>query len=696
MKQETLNKNSKFWLNSESFNQTGDTASITKKLMLLSYKRAISNFVKILTQKDGYEVKFSTGQDSYTDGKTVVISSKLDEKNFDLTVGLALHEASHLLLTDFNILTKNKKSIYSDVMNNKGAAGLEMRFDVLHSIFNIVEDRYIDNYVYTTAPGYRGYYQTLYDHYFRNEKLAKLLKTPQMREETVDNYISQLLNIVGLEFDVNCLKGMPEIVKLLDIANISRLTTTYNRLVLAADIYAVILKYVNQALASGDGSGQDPKAPRPSAPKTASTSNSEEEIEEEDQVIREAEEKKDEAESGSGKSEEESEEDEESEGNEGSESDEDSDDENLDTTSQGSESLSEKEIEEAERLLETAKDVVNSTLQKSKGAKSLNDDIEILDKADASIHKVDVEQYHNEHKTNKIISINTLLVKNLTKDIALSELFRALLRTNPDGDLTVAVNKGISLGVLLAKRMQVRNEDRSTVTNRLKNGKIFNRHISMLGMDIENVFYKVKTDIFKKSVIHISVDASGSMCGEKFNNSVMTATAIAKACTFLRGVHCIISFRSQNDRLPMMAIAYNSKKDHFSKLIELFPYLTCNSSTPEGLCYEVYKKFICEEDNTGVDKYVINLSDGEPAYGYYYGMTAHMHTKKAWNDILKTGVTGLSYFIADNDYGSDKDAFSLMYGRDSKFIDPSNIVQLTSTINEMLMSNASVSSTLSE
>ena len=69
-----------------------------------------------------------------------------------------------------------------------------------------------------------------------------------MREETVDNYISQLLNIVGLEFDVNCLKGMPEIVKLLDISNISRLTTTYNRLVLAADIYAVILKYVNQVV----------------------------------------------------------------------------------------------------------------------------------------------------------------------------------------------------------------------------------------------------------------------------------------------------------------------------------------------------------------------------------------------------------------------------------------------------------------
>ena len=104
---ERLNKSSSFWLNSDSFNMEGGTSGITKKLKLLAYKRAISNFVKILTQKDGYEIKFSTGNQSYTDGKTVVISSKLDEKNFDLTVGLALHEASHLLLTDFNVIKNN-------------------------------------------------------------------------------------------------------------------------------------------------------------------------------------------------------------------------------------------------------------------------------------------------------------------------------------------------------------------------------------------------------------------------------------------------------------------------------------------------------------------------------------------------------------------------------------------------------------
>ena len=55
--------------------------------------------------KDTIPVVFSSGQDSYTDGTKVVISAKLDEKVFDSTVGLALHEGSHIALTNFNVLT---------------------------------------------------------------------------------------------------------------------------------------------------------------------------------------------------------------------------------------------------------------------------------------------------------------------------------------------------------------------------------------------------------------------------------------------------------------------------------------------------------------------------------------------------------------------------------------------------------------
>ena len=67
--------------------------------------RAVSNFVSIVTGKS-IPVKYNSKDDSYTDGKQVVISSNVKDKDFDPTVGLALHEGSHCLLTDFDVLQK--------------------------------------------------------------------------------------------------------------------------------------------------------------------------------------------------------------------------------------------------------------------------------------------------------------------------------------------------------------------------------------------------------------------------------------------------------------------------------------------------------------------------------------------------------------------------------------------------------------
>ena len=69
-----------------------------------SYRRAISNFVSIVTGESDIKVTFNTHGDSYTDGKSVTISAKLDDKLFDSTVGLALHEGSHIVHSDFDWL----------------------------------------------------------------------------------------------------------------------------------------------------------------------------------------------------------------------------------------------------------------------------------------------------------------------------------------------------------------------------------------------------------------------------------------------------------------------------------------------------------------------------------------------------------------------------------------------------------------
>ena len=678
--QNSLNSNSKFWLDRSMFQGTGESVSISKKLKLLAYKRAISNFVKILTQKDGFVVKFSSGNDSYTDGKTVVISSKLDENNFDLTVGLALHEASHLLLTDFKWLGDRKNLEAS--MGEHGLIGLDMRFDVLHKIHNIVEDRYIDSYVYRTAPGYRGYYQTLYNHYFKSPKLAKLLKSKKRCTETVDNYIDQLLNIVGLEFDPNRMIALADIVKELDIQNIDRLKTTKDRLDISTNIYAIILKQVEKAKANNIN--------QPTAPNESENNQSDAKPEKEK--------------SKAGGSDNEDNDIDDIENDKGV-----ADEENLDLSpapkedNDDGDELSDKEQTEAEKILSDASNMVNGKVKKDSNSAKLNDEIEMLDIADVIMTPVKVDLYKDYDETPyDVLEVNTLLVKHINSAIASSNMFNRLFTHNGyiDKDIQEVVAKGVVLGNMLAKRMQVRNEERTFISNRLKSGKIFNRHIALLGADVENIFYKTKTDKFKKSVIHISIDASGSMMGTNFNNSILTATAIAKACTFLKGVSCIISFRSQYESSPMMVIAYNSKKDHFSKILDIFPRLYAAATTPEGLCYEAYLAFINEEDSGDVDKFVINLSDGEPCFQLrkhtYTDATGEYHTKKVWNAILKSGVVGLSYFIGHNVRERNVKSFKFMYGKDAKFVEPGNIVQLATTVNEMLMSGTAVYSTLSE
>ena len=85
----TVNKsmsNSSFWLDTDMLSSPGSGKDIVK---LAGYKRAIGNFVKILTKRDDIKVQFSSGQQSYTNGQLVVISAKIDDKEFDSTVGLA-------------------------------------------------------------------------------------------------------------------------------------------------------------------------------------------------------------------------------------------------------------------------------------------------------------------------------------------------------------------------------------------------------------------------------------------------------------------------------------------------------------------------------------------------------------------------------------------------------------------------------
>ena len=117
--------NSSYWLSDwEDEDIVVDTMNDVEKkshdlYKLSASKRAISNFVNIVTN-DQISVKFNQRGDSYTDGKSVVIGSNIIEpKDFDVAVGLALHEGSHIKLSDFQLLS----DIYSLSSNSYKGGG---------------------------------------------------------------------------------------------------------------------------------------------------------------------------------------------------------------------------------------------------------------------------------------------------------------------------------------------------------------------------------------------------------------------------------------------------------------------------------------------------------------------------------------------------------------------------------------------
>ena len=70
---------SDFWIDQSDVNEKDCSKLDLNLIQLASYKLAISNFVRILTNKN-VPVKFRTLGMSSTDGETVYISSKINSK----------------------------------------------------------------------------------------------------------------------------------------------------------------------------------------------------------------------------------------------------------------------------------------------------------------------------------------------------------------------------------------------------------------------------------------------------------------------------------------------------------------------------------------------------------------------------------------------------------------------------------------
>ena len=683
-----------FWLNrgdaDVSMDGRSSASSVVKAIKLNNYQKAIGNFVKILSQRD--VPVFFKGSESYTDFDSVVIAGNINEKNFDVTAGLALHEASHLKHTQKEVLT-TFMSDYDRLDRQE-----------IKNMLNWIEDRRIDTIVFKSCPGYKGYYHKMYDHYFRNKDIAKMLKSPKYCTPTMENFFAHIINMMNPAFDSRRIVGLTEITKLIDVNNISRLEDTEAALELAKEVVAKINEIIEVAQTQEEEE----------QPGAGENEEQEEQEEQEDQSGPD-----------SDSSDEEEEEDTEGDGSGGTEGDEGAGEEdgegNEGPEMQDLTPQEEQKVREAlkEAIDQVAGRVAKKDISKSVGKKIVKlQDTEIdyaavgpyEKKQDCLIYRLDKEVGKLATITKANQTLNDLRQQDkLTTYGSVKETMpeqkdaERLLRQydGPAGlnGLSYAkgrfknmtqVNEGLQLGAMLGRKLLTRRESRSLETTRLRSGRIDNKRLAHAGYGIENIFSQIHIEKYKKANIHLTIDASGSMGGSRWMNSIKMAAAIGKAVSMIDGLELQVSMRETDIQVdsPVVSIIYDSRTNRLNHLTNLLNIYDCNSMTPEGLCLEaMLKKNLLIPSTEELDSYLINICDGAPGCGNYGGRSALNHTRKQVKRINnELGIKHVGFFFGD-DKGRGFEQFKAMYGgKESKALpDASNATAIATHMNKELM-----------
>jgi hypothetical protein len=597
--------NSNFWL-------SNDIKGGLNLLELANTQKAITNFVKILTNKE-IPVEFYSNNrgDSMTDGKKITISSSISANTVDSVVGTALHEAAHCKYTNFDEL----KYLNNTLATKNLMSGKEM----ISILLNFIEDRRIDNIVYNEAPGYQGYYRSMYKRYFYSKIVDKALKGPEYREENWESYLFRIINIFNKNTDFNALAKLKQIHKLIDLKNINRLINTHESLLVAIRIYKLLIDHF---------ASMTPE-------------------------------------------------------------------ERKSQVQQNKQNTSNKfpSKEETKRIFRKQENFIKGEIHKSSLSKKEHQQIEALSKLNIKNKKIKSIDYNGVKRDNVRVHVidginKTLINSNLYNIFSLSPLHDNI------------IDEGISLGKKLLRKLQIRNEQITLASKRLKSGKIDPRRIYAANFE-DDLFYKIDKSNYKPISIHLSIDGSGSMNESNKWKSVLTNTiALGYISLYMNNINLTISIRttgedprlsSQTAHIPILLLAFNSKK-HTLKDLKKLTHFNPKGLTPEGICLHSLNEYI-PNSSYYLDSYLINMSDGYPTFEsskfLYKGKTALLDTAKAVHDIKKKGVKILSYFIqtTTNDYREKEliDNFKIMYGKEASFINPDNINEVTKTLNNLFL-----------
>ena len=694
------NNYTNFWNDIQVNNGVVDDDFVKPKvdyIALAGYRRAIANFVNIVTNRSDIKVRYQQNGDSYTDGKTVTIGSKIDEKNFDHVVGLALHEGSHILLSDFNFLRQLAQNTPHELVMVGEDLGFTKGQVVGHlkNMLNYVEDRRIDYYVFTSSPGYKGYYHAMYNKYFHSPAITRALKNNTFGNDlTLDNYMNRIINFTNENSDLDALPDLRKIYRRV-FSSVKHLDDMHGAFNVACDCLQMVYNNIQplpdnsdmEQVGEGQGQGQGQGGQGQGGGQSES-----------DMYDQAAEQLKN--------------------GDYHGYQQTMDDIKNTDWTkvkaSLSNQPISSKaEAGFVDLTPQQAKTLNNALKRQKEFMNNQQKKVGRLTKKDASVVNAmeesgvtqvqvggDVQQ-SNYRSYNKNFTGQTqvLFVKKITQQMIDDDVFPSLFQNSNSyygGRTQESVIAGKKLGTILGKKLQVRSESRTLKNSRLDSGRIDKRLIAELGFGNSKVFSTTFVEQYNDAVIHISVDASGSMGGDKWRNTMTAVVAICKAASMISGLDVVVSFRTTHHSgqrysgQPMVAIGYDSRVDKFRKIENLWPNLYAGGTTPEGLCFEaIMKDFVPSTSNR--DSYFLNFSDGQPMFGSdtfdYYGDEALQHTKKQVKEIIKKGISVMSYFIGDSEYDRSRNMgdFKTMYGKDAQFVDVTKVSSLAKTMNNLFL-----------
>jgi len=645
--------------------RSATTIDLAKASRLAAVRRAVGNFVRILTNDDEIVVVFNDGSDSYTDGKYVVISAESDPKKFDLLVGTSLHEGAHCVFSQelLDMLTSGQ---FGDMVINR--FGQEHRESV-HNIVNCLEDRRIDSEVYRRAPGYRPYYQSMYDHLWNAKEIAKaIIRTEKLRVPTVHSYMFRIINITNPAIKYMMDKYLPEFRKIYDtfgLNNILRFsnpdgTVKAEELVeCAMDIYQIIL---------------DNKV--------------DEEVDDQQQNQSD-------------------------QGDCGDPVDScDSNDGDTDESQAGQSQMSDEDIEKAvaeelgkrnlgksdpnmDKIEQQMMDFLNGNTKKKKITKKMRDAVSTMEESDVTVSSVEIDG--TKYPYVRVPRLTASSENLLPSDIIL----RRSTKRWSDSTYMDPVKKGRVLGQIIVDRIKIRHDSNETKFSRRPVGKIDRRLIHSLGTDNENVFYSKITQDYKNSVIYLTIDCSSSMSGGKWKQSVILTTGLAYAATKINNFDIVVNLRYGLDSIWSINM-FDSRREPFSHFERWMAKFDPANTTPESIVYDIEKDFVESLKTKDNNVYFITLTDGganyTPAgsrynsYSSRYGFgneVAQKHCRQMLKRFKEIGIECMSYYIGHASgvgYYSEWElnSFKAAYGKDGVFVPMDNFSMISKSLNDLL------------